>query len=63
MKNINELRANLSDLFTAIKEGSVDVKVAAEMNNTAGKIIASIKAQNEYAELRAEAPSIAFMHE
>ena len=63
MKNINELRTNLADLFTQIKEGTVDVKVAAEMNNTAGKIIQSIKVQNEYAELRKEAPSIAFMND
>ena len=63
MKNINELRESLADLFGQIRDGAVDVKVAAEMNNTAGKIIASIKVQNDYAALRNEQPSIAFMHE
>lgn len=63
MNNINELRENLADLFLQIKEGNVDVKVAAEMNNTAGKIIASIKVQNDYAELRNEVPNIRFMNE
>ena len=33
------------------------------MNNTAGKIIASIKVQNDYAELRNEVPNIRFMNE
>jgi len=61
MKNITELRNDLSALFDQIKEGSIDVKQAAEMNNTAGKIINTLKAQLEYAELRKESPSIPFL--
>ena len=37
MKNIEEMRASLTDLFEQIRSGAVDVKVAAEMNNTAGR--------------------------
>lgn len=61
MKNITELRNELSKLFDQIKDGSVEVKQAAEMNNTAGKIINTIKVQIEYAELRKESPSIPFL--
>ena len=49
MKNIEELRNNLSSLFDQIKTGQMDVKAAAEMNNTAGKIISTLKVQLDYA--------------
>lgn len=63
MRNITELRTALSSLFAEIKEGVVDVKVASEMNNTAGKIIGSLKVQIDYAELRKEEPSIRYLDE
>lgn len=61
MRNITDLRDNLSTLFEQIKSGEVDVKHAAEMNNTAGKIIASLKVQLDYAELRKDVPTIPFL--
>lgn len=61
MKTINELRDELLQLFGEVKVGSVDVKVAGELNNTAGKIINSVKAELEYAALRKVEPSIPFM--
>jgi len=61
MKNITELTQNLTQLYAALKDGTIDVKVAAEMNNTAGKIINVQKVQLEYAMLRKEAPSIKFL--
>ena len=61
MKNITELNTHLTDLYTALKEGTVDVKTAAEMNNTAGKIINAQKVQLEYAALRKVAPNIPFL--
>ncbi len=61
MKTINELRDELAVLFGSIKEGTADVKVAAEMNNTAGKIINSLKVELEYAALKKAAPSIPFL--
>jgi hypothetical protein len=61
MKNITELNKQLIELFQALKDGTIDVKTAAEMNNTAGKIINVQKVQLEYAELRNEAPSISFL--
>ena len=61
MKNITELRDNLTALFSQLKDGTIDVKAASEMNNTAGKIINTLKVQLEYAALRKEAPDVDFM--
>jgi TRAP-type C4-dicarboxylate transport system substrate-binding protein len=61
MKNITELNKHLTDLYQALQNGTIDVKIAAEMNNTAGKIINVQKVQLEYAELRSEAPIIPFL--
>ena len=61
MKHISELTTELSSLYEGLKNGTVDVKVATEMNNTAGKIINAQRVQLEYAELRKEQPNIDFM--
>lgn len=61
MNNITEMRTGLSALFDQLKSGEVDVKVASEMNNTAGKIINSLKVQLEYSNQRKESPSIQFL--
>lgn len=61
MNNVNELRKNLLKLFHEIKAGSIDVKHATEMNNTAGKIINSVKLELDYADLRKEKPHIPFV--
>jgi hypothetical protein len=61
MKNITELNTHLTTLYQALRDGTVDVKTAAEMNNTAGKIINVQKVQLEYAALRNEAPNIEFL--
>lgn len=61
MKTINELRDELLQLFGDVKAGATEVKVAGEMNNTAGKIINSVKAELEYAALRKRKPSIPFL--
>jgi hypothetical protein len=61
MKHISELTTELSSLYDGLKNGTVDVKVAAELNNTAGKIIHAQRVQLEYAELRKEQPNIEFM--
>lgn len=48
MKNITELRDALALQYQKVLAGELDVKVAAELNNTAGKIINSAKVQLEY---------------
>jgi hypothetical protein len=61
MKNITELNTHLTDLYQALKDGTIDVKTAAEMNNTAGKIINVQRVQLEYAALRNAAPAVPFL--
>ena len=61
MKNVVNLRDNLKQLFIDLKDGRIDSKTATEMNNSAGKIINTIKLQLEYHELRGEKPTIDFM--
>jgi hypothetical protein len=61
MKNITELNNQLTTLYAALRDGTIDVKTAAEMNNTAGKIINVQRVQLEYAALRNEAPNIEFL--
>ncbi len=62
MRNITDLTANLADLYKDLKNGTIDVKVACEMNNTAGKIINAQKVQLEYAALRNVTPNIPFLN-
>lgn len=61
MKTIAEVRSELVSVFQGLKSGELDVKSAAEMNNTAGKIIKSLAVQLDYFSLRQEKPKIKFM--
>lgn len=61
MKNINELREELVNVFEGLRDGRVQAKDASEMNNTAGKIINTLKVELEYATLQKKAPSIKFL--
>lgn len=61
MKNIAELAQDLSALYKELRQGSVDIKLASELNNTAGKIISAHKVQLAYHALRDEAPEIPFL--
>ncbi len=54
MKNVTELRDELTKVFHELKAGEIQVKTASEMNNTAGKIINSLKVELEYNQLRGE---------
>jgi len=59
--HVTELTTQLANLYKSLKEGTIDVKIAAEMNNTAGKIINVQRVQLEYAALRKETPNITFL--
>ena len=61
MKNITDLTTSLAELYNDLKVGAIDVKVASEMNNTAGKIINAQKVQLEYAALTKQTPNIPFL--
>jgi hypothetical protein len=61
MKNVTELRDQLSQVFASLRDGSVKHSDAAELANLAGKMINSAKVQLEYYALRKEAPTINFL--
>lgn len=61
MKNAEELRSDLAEVFCALKAGIIAAKDASELANLAGKMIASAKVQVEYYALRKESPRIAFL--
>ena len=61
MKNVNELREQLSQVFADLRNGVVKHSDAAELANLAGKMITSAKVQLEYYALRKEAPTINFL--
>jgi hypothetical protein len=61
MNSITSLRDDLHTVFAGLKAGTIEPKVAAEMNNTAGKIIATATVQLKYAELAQIKPNIAFL--
>lgn len=61
MKNVNELRVQLSSVFQQLKNGEIKPKEAAELANLAGKMINSAKVQVEYYTLRKETPRIDFL--
>jgi hypothetical protein len=61
MKNVNELRDQLSAVFADLRGGAIKHTDASELANIAGKMINSAKVQLDYYALRKEAPSITFL--
>ena len=61
MKNAEELRTNLAEVFQQLKAGTIKPNEAAELANLAGKMISSAKVQVEYYALRKESPTIPFL--
>lgn len=61
MKNVNELRDQLSAVFADLRGGAIKHTDAAELANIAGKMINSAKIQLDYYALRKEAPVIPFL--
>lgn len=61
MTTITDIRNQLIEIFNGLRDGTVDIKAAVEINNTAGKIINTAKVQIAYSALRGEAPYIPFL--
>ena len=61
MKNVSELRIELSTVFQSLKSGEMEHKVAAQLANVAGKMISSAKAQLDYCNAQKKKPSIPFL--
>lgn len=62
MKNIVDLRNELVVLFEQLKAKEISHADAKELNNSAGKIINSVKVELEYAALRKAKPEIVFLN-
>ena len=62
MKNVVDLRDELIAIFQQLKAKEISHADAKELNNSAGKIINSVKIELEYAGLCKVKPSIAFLN-
>lgn len=60
-KDITELRNELLEAFEWVRADPRRANQVKEMVNAAGKVVATIKTQLEYALLRGEQPEIDFM--
>jgi len=61
MKTITDLRDELCNTFEDLKVGKITPKVASEMNNSAGKIIHTLKVQLDYHTMTKTTPKIPFL--
>jgi hypothetical protein len=61
MKNMREVREQLTRVFDGLMNGSIGPQAATEMNNAAGKIINTLKIELAYHALRRESPTIEFL--
>ena len=61
MKNIEDLRNDLLSNYQKTKSGEISVGLAKELYNSAGKIIATVKAQLEYNKYVGNTSEIPFM--
>lgn len=61
MKNVDELRGQLAEVFAQLRAGTIKPGEAAELANLAGKMIGSAKVQVEYYALRKESPCIEWL--
>lgn len=61
MKNIQQLRSELADNFNKLKSGELEVPEAAEMNNTAGKIIQTVAMELKQSEIIQSKKAVPFL--
>jgi hypothetical protein len=61
MKTVTDLRNELCNTFDDLKAGNITPKVASEMNNSAGKIINTLKIQLDYHTMTKTKPNIPFL--
>ncbi len=61
MTNVVDMRNALLEIFSGVIDGSIELPIAAEANNTAGKILNSVKVELAQAALCGEKPKIKFL--
>ena len=62
MKNIKELRDQMCDVFGELQNGNLELGLAKELSNAAGKIISTAKVELEYAKLNKIKKNIDFLN-
>lgn len=60
-QNITALRNELLQVFDGLRSGKVKPAMAKEINNTAGKVIGTLKVQLEFHKLTTTKPTIKFL--
>jgi hypothetical protein len=61
VKTITDLRDNLAEVFTSLRNGKSEIEEAEVLANVAGKMITSARTQIEYSLARNEKPNIPFL--
>lgn len=61
MQNINVLRNELSEVFQQLKSGTIEVKTAEALNNTAGKVMSTVIAELKYRAITESKDKIPFL--
>ncbi len=59
--NVVDMRTELLDVFVELREGAIELPIAQELNNTAGKVLNTIKVELAKAALCGEKPRIKFL--
>ena len=59
--SVVELRDELLNVFGELREGSVELPIAQELNNTAGKVLNTIKVELAQAALCGYKPNVKFL--
>ena len=61
IKNVDDLRIELDGVFAELRSGALDTKTVTELNNTAGKMIASAKVELQYYDMLGIKQKIPFL--
>ncbi len=61
MANVADMRTELLNIFVELRTGTIELSVAQELNNTAGKILNTVKVELAKAALCGEKPVIGFL--
>ncbi len=61
--NVVELRSELLVVFSELREGTIELPIAQELNNTAGKVLNTVKVQLAKDALCGKKPKIKFLED
>lgn len=61
MNHVTDTRRELAEIYKGLKDGSLDLHRASEMNNTIGKFLSTYKLELAKCALTGEKPEISFL--